>query len=82
MTLRDDLLQQIDNHGGIVYGTEYVALELLGCPHKKHYVIDCLQQLAAAGLITIIPPRKYGRGHKTSYMLKRNRNSPGQPRKR
>jgi hypothetical protein len=67
MTLRDDLYLEIMKAGGVVRGTEYIALQLLGEPHHKQHVIDCLRQLEADGLITIIPSPQKGRGYKTEY---------------
>ena len=75
MDFEKELERQIDSIGEI-QGTEQIANEFN--PNSKSWIIALLRRLEARGVIHIIRSSG-GRGHKTIY--RRNRNSPGQPRK-
>lgn len=66
----------LDQHGGIIYGAENLALELNA---PKYHVNALARRLARMGEI-IIKRSNGGRGNKTVY--KRNRNNPGIPRRK
>lgn len=70
------IIAVIEDNGDALQGTEALALQVGAA---KHYVIKCARVIQHDNLITIIPSNG-GRGRKTVY--KRNRNSPGAPRKR
>jgi len=72
------ILVVIDEHGGEVEGTETLALA--ANVRRKSYLLKCVRALRHNSLITIIPSSG-GRGRKTIYR-RRNRNQPGQPRRR
>lgn len=74
--IRDAIPTILDEHGGEVQGTARLAQNL---NVDEFWLRKCARVLVRAGLITIIPSRG-GRGKLTIY--KRNRNSPGQPRKK
>lgn len=59
-----------------IHGTEYLTFEVLG-NSRKSFVRAKVRQLAQDGECEIIYGN--GRGHKTIY--RRNRNSPGSPRR-
>jgi Mn-dependent DtxR family transcriptional regulator len=73
--VQEDIMEVL-NKDGIAAGTEQLALTIN--VRRKSWLREILRRLASVGSITIIPSRG-GRGNKTVY--KRNRNSPGQPRK-
>lgn len=76
MTLKIAIVEELDSQDEI-RGTEHMAYDVLGCSNKP-WIRILLRQLQADGLVNILRSRG-GRGHKTIY--KRNRNSPGSPRK-
>lgn len=76
MTLLKRIEALIAEHGTI-HGTENFAL--LVRAKSKSNLIQYLRVIAQRGEITIVPSSG-GRGRKTVY--KRNRNSPGYPRKK
>jgi hypothetical protein len=76
MNIKDAVQAELDAKGGTLEGTETIALSIN--VRRKSWLREILRRLASGGSITIIPSRG-GRGNKTVY--KRNRNSPGQPRK-
>ena len=73
-TVEEILIEQI-NAAGKLEGTERIAIEINA---PKWWVLKIAQRLAAKGRIHIVATNG-GRGHKTVY--KRNRNSPGAPRR-
>jgi hypothetical protein len=73
--IREEIIATIDEGGGKAEGTEALALKVNA---PKPWVVKLARGLQALGVIRIIQSRG-GRGNKTVY--KRNRNSPGQPRK-
>jgi hypothetical protein len=75
-TIREGIQAIIEENGGEVKGTTNLASQL---NTDEYWVRKCARVLAGAGLIKIISSRG-GRGKRTIY--KRNRNSPGQPRKK
>lgn len=74
--LTQQIIDEIEKHGGTVEGTEYLAITLN--TQNRTHMLQCVRRLARDGEIHIIVGG--GRGHKTVY--KRNRNSPGAPRRR
>lgn len=74
-TVRKAIMLVLDENGEIA-GTETLTLAI---NTRKYWTIINARRLEAEGEITIIPSNG-GRGKKTIY--KRNRNSPGQRRKR
>lgn len=76
MTLKIAIVEELNSQDEI-RGTEHMSYGLLGCSNKS-WTIKKLRELMDDGLLLILPSRG-GRGHKTIY--KRNRNSPGSPRK-
>lgn len=75
-SIREGIQTTIENDGGEVKGTSHLANRL----HTwEKWIRKYARELAAAGLITIIPSRG-GRGKRTIY--KRNPNSPGLPRRK
>jgi hypothetical protein len=74
--IEDDMRKQFDSTPEL-HGTEEIAIRFSGVDSKS-WILRMLRRLQDKGIITIIPSRG-GRGHKTVY--RRNRNSPGQPRK-
>lgn len=74
MTMQDVLREEIERCGEL-HGTEEIALTIKA---PKWWLIKIARRLMTSGEIEIIPSNG-GRGHKTTY--RRNRNSPGQPRK-
>jgi hypothetical protein len=75
--IQDAIIILLDEHGGELRGTEELALTL---GTTKSWTIRCVRIMQSNGTIKIIPPRCYGRGHRTVY--RRNRNQPGLPRRR
>jgi predicted transcriptional regulator len=75
-SVRDGIETALDENGGEVQGTARLANHL---NTDEHWLRKCARVLERAGLITITPSRG-GRGNRTIY--KRNRNSPGQPRRK
>lgn len=73
----ESILIIIDNNDGEVQGTE--TLQIATNIRRRSYLLKCVRAIQSVDLITIIPSNG-GRGRKTVY--KRNRNSPGAPRKR
>ena len=75
--IQDAIIIVLDENGGEMQGTETLALTL--CTSKT-YLIKCARVVQSNGQIKIIQARRGGRGHRTVY--KRNRNQPGQPRRK
>lgn len=71
------IIIQLDQNDGEIRGTEHLAEDLLGCSDHA-WVRRKLSELESADIISII--RGNGRGHKN--IIRRNRNSPGYPRRR
>ena len=77
MTIKNAILFVLDEQEEIK-GTETLA-HLLNT--EKKYILKYARIIEAQGMIQIIPSTPpCGRGHRTVY--KRNRNQPGQPRRR
>lgn len=75
-TIKNLILIALEDHEGEIHGTENLAELLLS--HDHSWVRRQLNELEALRLIRIIRSRG-GRGHKN--IIRRNRNSPGYPRK-
>lgn len=78
MNIIQRILAAMDRNGGIVIGTENFA-GMLGTIGNKSYLRHNARMLEQDGEIVIIPSRG-GRGNKTIY--RKNRNSPGSPRRK
>lgn len=78
-TIAIAILDELDRHGGEIHGTEHLAYDLLNCDNKSH-VLSLLRRAEEQGDVIIIQSAG-GRGRKT-IIRKRNRNSPGQPRRK
>lgn len=75
MSLEKIIMEKIKGNDEL-QGTEQIALSVNA--RYKNWMVTILRRLEARGEITIITSSG-GRGNKTIY--RRNRNSPGQPRK-
>lgn len=75
-TIKNLILAELENNDDEIFGTENIAQRLLANNHAwVRRVLDLLEQ---DGELEIIRTRG-GRGHKN--IIRRNRNSPGYPRK-
>jgi len=76
MTIEKLVEEELEANGGELQGTEQIALTINA--RDKGWLVSILRRLEERGVLKIIRSTG-GRGNKTIY--KRNRNSPGQPRK-
>jgi GTP-sensing pleiotropic transcriptional regulator CodY len=76
MTIKDTLIQEFTTQGEIM-GTEHIIINVTGSSNRS-FVVRKLRELESAGMITVTRSRG-GRGKRSIY--RRNRNSPGYPRR-
>lgn len=76
MTVADRILLIVDADGE-VHGTEHLAREILGA-HDVGHVRNVIARIEAESAINVTRQGP-GRGHKN--IIRRNRNSPGAPRR-
>lgn len=71
------ILDELEARGGEIIGIWHLTHDVLGCDNRTR-VRRHLNELESIGMIELSPLGP-GRGHKTG--IRRNRNSPGCPRK-
>lgn len=75
--IQDAILNELEKNGGQIEGTEQIALNIN--VRRKSWLREIFKRMSSQDMVIVISSNG-GRGHKTK-VLKRNRNSPGQPRK-